>query len=458
MLGSSLTADLPSEIRPAPTPPWRKIVVLDDDPTGTQTVHDVRVLTTWDTQALGDALSEPGNCFYILTNSRALPVDQAVALNREIGRNLAQAAARLNQEFTVVSRGDSTLRGHYPRETDALMEALGGGFDGTLLVPAFFAGGRFTLNDVHYVANGEHWIPVGQTEFARDHAFGFRSSNLRHWVHEKTNGSVRAEAVRSITLQDLRVGGARAVAAKLREVRGGTVAIVNAVAPGDLLMLAQALREVEAEGRRYLFRTAADFVAAYAAITPRPLLTPAELKNSSAGGGLLVAGSYVGKTTAQLDVLFARVPILTRVEVAVSRLLALATRPDEVIRCIEAVDAGLAAGNHVVLYTSRQLVTAQDTGHSLQIGETVSSSLVEIVRGLSTRPGWLVAKGGITSSDTATKALGIRRAMVLGQALPGVPVWRAGAESKWPGMAYVIFPGNVGGPDAVAQLVGALVA
>jgi uncharacterized protein YgbK (DUF1537 family) len=82
--------------------------------------------------------------------------------------------------------------------------------------------------------------------------------------------------------------------------------------------------------------------------------------------------------------------------------------------------------------------------------------LVKIVSGLRQRPDWFVAKGGITSSDLATEALQIRRALVLGQAQPGVPVWLSGPGSKWPNLPYIVFPGNVGSGDALANLVVAL--
>jgi hypothetical protein len=51
---------------------------------------------------------------------------------------------------------------------------------------------------------------------------------------------------------------------------------------------------------------------------------------------------------------------------------------------------------------------------------------------------------------------GVRRAQVLGQIVPGVPVWRLGPESKYPGLPYVVFPGNAGGPDALASVIRVL--
>jgi len=92
----------------------------------------------------------------------------------------------------------------------------------------------------------------------------------------------------------------------------------------------------------------------------------------------------------------------------------------------------------------------------LDIGRRVSDALIAIVQGLAVTPRYLIAKGGITSSDTATHGLGVRRAVVLGQAIPGVPVWQLGAESKYPGLGYVVFPGNVGADTALADLVARL--
>jgi uncharacterized protein YgbK (DUF1537 family) len=65
----------------------------------------------------------------------------------------------------------------------------------------------------------------------------------------------------------------------------------------------------------------------------------------------------------------------------------------------------------------------------------------------------LIAKGGITSSDVATQALNVSRAVVMGQLLPGVPVWQLGAESRYPGLAYVVFPGNVGRSKSLLEAV-----
>jgi uncharacterized protein YgbK (DUF1537 family) len=410
------------------------------------------VLTTWEVDALARELAAPEPVFYILTNSRSLPLPAAQQLNTEIGRALAQASAQSGRAFTVVSRSDSTLRGHYPGETDALAQAVGMSAAATLIIPYFREGGRYTIHDIHYVAEDGQLVPAAQTPFAQDAAFGYRASNMRAWVAEKSGGRIAAEKVASITLDDLRVGGPAAVQAKLAALEKGQVCIVNAADLRDMEVLVLALLEVEAAtGRRFLYRTAASFVQIRAGLRTRPLLTAADMGLAGQGGGLFVVGSYVPKTTAQVQALLAQ-PRIVPVEVEVAQLLEPSARTEAISRAQVATDKALASGQEVVLYTSRSLVTGQDAAGSLAIGQQVSSALVAIVAGLAVTPRFLVAKGGITSSDLATQALRVRRAMVMGQIIPGVPVWRTGAESRLPGLAYVVFPGNVGGNDALVMV------
>src|SRR5207244_10282956 len=98
----------------------RKLVVIDDDPTGTQTVHDIELFTTWDRQMLTEALRNEPRLFYLLTNSRSMPESDAVKLNHETAQQLAAASEETKIGFVVASRSDSTLRGHYPAEIQAL--------------------------------------------------------------------------------------------------------------------------------------------------------------------------------------------------------------------------------------------------------------------------------------------------------------------------------------------------
>lgn len=458
-LFAQLPPEWPEDLEPAIQARVRaanaKVVVLDDDPTGTQTVHGVPVLAAWSVGALNAELRNELPAVYVLTNSRSLPLSAAVALNAEIGRNLVAAGKQTGRRFVVVSRSDSTLRGHFPGEVAALAAALGEAFDAWLLVPFFQAGGRYTIHDIHYVADGPWLVPAGETPFARDASFGYRASNLRQWVEEKTDGQIAAAAVASVSLEELRRGGPERVAARLLDLPRGSVCVVNAASARDLAVFTAGLLVAEAQGRRYLYRTAASFVATRAGIASRPLLQAGELSLKGTNGGLIIVGSYVPTTSGQIDALLKQ-PGVTAIEVGVDALLDDQQQQGEIARVACAIDVQLERGEEAVVYTSRRLVTGTSVEHSLAIGQRVSASLVAITRALTRRPRYLLAKGGITSSDIATDGLGVQRAMVLGQILPGVPVWQLGPESRFPGLPYVVFPGNVGGPHALVELVAGL--
>ena len=424
------------------------VVSLDDDPTGVQTVHDIAALSAWEPDLLRREFAEPRPLFAILTNSRAQGAATAGRVAREIAGALSDTARETGRPFAPISRSDSTLRGHYPTETDALAETLGP-FDATLLIPAFFEGGRITVDDVHLVREGDRFVPAALTEFARDRAFGYRHSNLRAWVEEKTGGRVPARAVASLPLDLIRREGPRGVAGVLRALDGDRPVVVNAASERDLEVVSLAALTVEAEGPRFLYRTAASWLRTRAGIAPRPPLRGAELPVSP-GPGLVVAGSHVGRTGEQLDTLLAPGDLVSY-ELPIAPLLDGTQRPAAIAAARRALDEALGAGRDAVLFTAREYVAGATPEESLAIGRAVSTALVEIVASLAARPSFLIAKGGITSHDLATLALGARRIAVLGQLLPGVPLWRLGPETRWPDLLYVVFPGNVGGPAALRE-------
>ena len=433
------------------------LVVIDDDPTGTQTVFNVPVLTTWDAQTLGQELAKGTPVFYILTNSRARATAEAIALAGELGRNLAHASRATGRRLSLASRSDSTLRGHFPEEVDALCEAMELRPDGVLLVPYFREGGRFTISDVHYVLEGQRLTPAAQTEFAKDPAFGYSHSDLRRWVEEKTGKRWRAQDVASVSLDLLRLQGPEAVTQMLCSLEGGRPAIVNAASDRDLEVLVWAILKAEAQGKRFVARCAASYVKVRGGIPDRRLLTAREVlgEGAAAGAGLVLVGSYVPRTTRQLQHLL-QMPGWKGVKLEAAELLDAGQQSAALSRARRALDELLSAGCNAVVFTSREPVTGSTRQQALEIGRQISGAVVDLVRTLPARPRFLVAKGGITSSDVATGGLGVRRANVMGQIAPGVPVWRLGEESRYPGMAYVVFPGNVGTDDTLAEIAQAL--
>ena len=376
-------------------------------------------------------------------------------MNAQIGRNLVEAARQADRNFVMVSRSDSTLRGHFPGEVEALAAATGQTLDGWLIIPFFQEGGRYTVNDIHYVDESGWLVPAGETPFAQDSAFGYTASNLCQWVVEKTQGRIPAEDVLSISIEDLRQGGPEQVTKRLMGLTDGKVCIVNAASYRDMEVLVRGLLAAEGQGRRFLYRTAASFVQVRSGLSPLPLLTRDDMDMPESGGGLIVVGSYVPRTTSQIQVLL-RVPGVASAEISVPALLDDARRQHEIVRVAQLAEKALLKDRDVVLYTSRGLVTVDSAERSLSIGNRVSEGLISILQRIATRPRYLIGKGGITSSDVATKALNVKRALVLGQILPGVPVWQLGPDSRDPGMPYVVFPGNVGSPDALAKVVTSL--
>ena len=448
--------DALGEIRRRVEAEGRRVAVLDDDPTGTQTVHGVPVLTTWSVEDLRWALEQPSPTFYVLTNSRSLPEDEAAAMNREVAGNLAAAAQSTGTDFVVTSRGDSTLRGHFPAETDALAEGLGGGIDGVILCPCYLEAGRLTADDTHWVRQGENLVPAGETEFARDASFGYASSDLRLWVEEKTAGRVRASEVVSVGLGDIREGGPGRVSEILRGVEGGLPVVANAASYADLEVFVLGLLDAEEGGKRFLYRTGPSFVRARGGIPEREPLGPEELyrRRPRRGHGLVLVGSHVALTTRQLEEAL-RLDDVRGVELSVPRLLKAGQREDELRRVAEEVNAGLA-DSEVIVYTSRTVMGGGPGRTGFEVGRTVSDALVEVMRRVDREAplAFVVAKGGITSSDVGTRGLGVRRAEVAGQMLPGiVSVWVLPEESAFPGLPYVIFAGNVGGPDSLARVI-----
>jgi uncharacterized protein YgbK (DUF1537 family) len=431
----------------------KRLAVVDDDPTGVQTIHDVSVYMRWSVDVLRKALASGDPVFFISTNSRALSPEEAKALSLEVGRNLGEATRREGREVLLASRSDSTLRGHFPYEVDALAEGMALEFDGIIIAPAFFEGGRFTIDDIQWVEQDGQMIPAHLTEFARDPAFAFKNSNLKAWVTEKTKGAVEAEDVRSISLDLLREGGPEAVAGELIQASGGRPIIANAACYADLEVLALGIQEAEKKGKKFVYRCAASFIKARGGFENRPLLRHAELAPAM-GPAVIVVGSYVDRTTRQLRRVLES-GTARGVELSIRELLLPGSRAAQIQQAVDGVNGSLASGFDTVLYTSREMLNAHaDTFQ--EAGKAVMAALCEVVSRIEVRPGYLVAKGGITSIELARTSLNVNEAFALGQILPGVPVLRFGAGSRWPDIPYVVFPGNVGDDDALLKVISIL--
>ncbi|HEY9858007.1 MAG TPA: four-carbon acid sugar kinase family protein [Candidatus Obscuribacterales bacterium] len=428
-----------------------KIIVLDDDPTGSQTVHSCLLLTRWDVETLRVGLADESPIFFVLTNTRALSLEEAATVTREACQNLKQAIALENiQDFLIVSRSDSTLRGHYPVETDAIAEELGP-FDAHFLVPAFFEGGRFTRDSIHYLVMDGVPTPVHETEFARDSVFAYQHSYLPDYVEEKTQGRIPAAQVERFLTADIQAG----VQERLRQLTNNQCGVVDAENQADLNHFASDILAIAAEGKRFLFRSAASLLTALAALPPQPT-APEDMAQYARDGkpGAVIVGSHVQKTTEQLERLLQE-PGIAGIEVAVARLRdgAAASRAALLDETLQAVREAHVAGKTPVVYTSRQELTFEDVQVRLDFGTAVSALLMDVVRGLPREIGFLISKGGITSNDVLSTGLNLPTARLLGQVLAGCSmVCTPNNHPLFPNLPVVLFPGNVGDADGLATV------
>ena len=482
-----------------------KIIVLDDDPTGSQTVHSCLLLMRWDVDTLRLGLEDDSPIFFVLTNTRSLSPESAASVTKEVCHNLKLALegvggvggdegvgrvggdegvggdeedkriikfssptpltpltpptpptphsplpTPLKGGFLIVSRSDSTLRGHYPIETDAIALELGP-FDAHFLVPAFFEGGRFTRDSIHYLTINGVPTPVHETEFARDSVFGYNHSYLPKYVEEKTQGRIVAESVERFLLADIRAGSLD----RLLKLSGNKCAVVDCENQADLDRFAQDVLAAASQGKRFLFRSAASILTALAALPPQPI-APENMAQYVRGGkpGVVIVGSHVQKTTQQLEVLL-QAEGTQGIEVDVARLLDDTVNQSAALKS-EIADSVQKAFNSLktpVVYTSRQELAFKDVKTRLFFGVKVSGLLMDIVQALPNEIGYLISKGGITSNDVLSTGLELTSARLLGQILAGCSMVIAPSDhAQYPNLPVVLFPGNVGDADALATI------
>lgn len=437
----------------------RKFVVLDDDPTGVQTVHDISVFTSWDRASILQGFQEAEPLFYILTNSRGLTQEETTLVHKQIAETVDSVAKELHKDYLFISRSDSTLRGHYPLEPELLRESYehftGKTIHGEILCPFFKEGGRFTIGNVHYVKYGNELVPANETEFAKDSTFGYTAATLPDYIEEKTKGAFAASDVVCISLDDLRSLNLNAIEKQLLSVDHFQKVIVNAVDYVDLKIFCIAFYRAMEKGKLFLLRSAASIVKVLGGITNQPLLSREKMITKvTSAGGIIVIGSHTDKTTQQLEEL-KKLPDIMFLELNAALVRNTEKFEKEVERCLSLEEQYLKEGKTVCCYTSRALITA-DTGNKedeLRLSVRISDAVQSLVGQLTVTPSFVIAKGGITSSDVGTKALGVKKARVLGQIRPGIPVWKTGDDSKFPQIPYVIFPGNVGERTTLREAV-----
>jgi uncharacterized protein YgbK (DUF1537 family) len=410
-----------------------KTIVLDDDPTGTQSATGVSVLFETDVDLLVDALRQ-AESVYVQTNSRALPEAEAVALVAKIKADGEAATSHLDDEVRFVLRGDSTLRGHVFAESEVFLDD-----DAVLLfVPAFPEGGRTTRGGIHYVRIGDEELPAHESEYAQDPVFGFSTAVLVDYVEQKSGRlgvPVAHEQVRAGALVQVLAGAP-----------AGSVVLPDVIDADDVIGVAHAVNEVTTRGRRVVVRCAAPLAAELAGVPSQGLLPGPLLDRPTRV--LLVCGSHTLGASAQLAPIAEAWGTPAVVGTAAALL-------DPAVAGSDAANSARLAfdGSPVLVLATERLRSIEHS--TLAHGERVMTALTTAVAALLPEVDVVVAKGGITSAEVARTAIGATSAVVLGQVLPGVSVWRLVARDGRE-VLYVVVPGNVGGPDTLVRVLDAL--
>ncbi len=437
------------------------IVIMDDDPTGSQTVSDVPIVTSADLDDLRWGLIEADPTLFILTNTRAMGPRAAADTFRRIARSVTVMAKRVGRQVSIVSRGDSTLRGHFPLETHILAQLArrpSGHPAPLLLCPAYPEAGRVTLGGIHYVRTDHGMVPVADTDYAKDPTFGFRSSNLRDWVAERTRGEWPASQVAVLGLGELRAGGPQEVRRFIATLAPGAPCVVDAVEVDDVITIGAGIHELRAQGQPVDVRCGPTLARCLGGIPASSPLSPETLASfldeNTGRHGLVVVGSHVALSSRQVENAL-HLGGWTQLDLDVTTVLDDRLRAHAINELVANGAAALERGD-VMICTDRILKRAPTVSGNVEIASKVASALVEALTSIITlgQPRWIVAKGGITSADTVTKVLRMRRAVVAGPLFPGmIPVW---APADGSGPICVVFPGNVGTDDSLAQTVSKL--
>jgi len=466
-----------------------KVVVFDDDPTGSQTLHSCPLLLDTSAEVLRRGLAHPSPLLFVLANTRALEPVAAQQRVRQIGHNLSQAlrqiaagdpelAERL-QPLLLVSRGDSTLRGHFPLELEVIEAAWGqlpppwgGPVDARLLVPAFLPGGRTTVGGIHLLQG----VPVHTTAFARDRLFGYTSSDLAAYIEAKSGGRVPAASVQRLSLAELDAAldrhgqpgaaGYEALCTRLAQLAPGAWVVVDAERPQQLSALGAAVRELMAPAaaerwgrpRRFLFQAAASLLNGLVELPAQPLHATdlAALRRRDPAGvplpPVVLVGSHVPLADAQLEHLLAAEPGCHLVEIDVAKVARVleGPAPAELLASLQAawleqLRQVIAAGQIPVLATSRGELPCRSSAERRRLGLELAGLMAQLVGVLAPQLGFVISKGGITSHTLLADGLGCRSVELQGQLLPGLSLVLAGE------LPVLTFPGNLGERQTLQQ-------
>ncbi len=438
-----------------------KFVVIDDDPTGSQTVHDCLLLLKWDYSTLVKGFESKSNLFFILANTRSLSENDAKLTIEEICKNIKAVIASqfYEEEIIFISRGDSTLRGHNYLEPSSLNSCLGP-FDATFHIPAFIEGKRLTINGSHFVDK----TPINKTIFARDKIFGYETSNVKDLLFQKSKSQINIEHIQNLLLSDIKIlndDENNIVFKKLKNLNKNKHVIVDVENYSQLNKFALVIKKLTKQ-KKFLFRTAASFISS---ISEKKSVSQSEIffsnlrirnKEKSFLPGLIIVGSFVELSTIQLQNLL-EISNCNPIELDVFEFFKITSSENYQKqrnlfknKFLKEIRFSFEKGKTPVLFTSRKFMSLDYT-EQFNFYNSLSCFIAELVADLKYEIGYLISKGGITTNMILSNGLNADYVYLEGQILTGISVVTHNLKNDEK-LPIVTHPGNIGTKDSLVNI------
>ncbi len=438
-----------------------KFVVIDDDPTGSQTVYDCLLLLKWDCSTLAKGFESKSNLFFILANTRSLSENDAKLRIEEICKNLKNiiASQASEEEIIFISRGDSTLRGHNFLEPSTINRCLGP-FDATFHIPAFIEGKRLTINGSHFVDK----TPINKTIFARDKIFGFETSNVKHLLFQKSKSQIKIGDIQNLLLSQIEILNDEEnniVFKKLNNLINNKHVIVDIENYSQLKKFSLVIKKLSRQ-KKFLFRTAASFISS---ISEKKSVPQAETffsslrirnKEKSFLPGLIIVGSYVELSTIQLNNLL-QINNCDPIELDVFEFFKITSLENNQKRrnflknkFLKEIRFSFDKGKTPVVFTSRKFMSLEYS-EQFNFYNSLACFIAELVADLKYEIGYLILKGGITTNVILSNGLNADYVYLKGQIFTGISVvtYKLKNDEKLP---IVTHPGNIGTKDSLVNI------
>ena len=442
-----------------------KIIIIDDDPTGSQTVNGCNLIFRWDYETLLKGLKGSSNLLFILANTRSLPEKDVKIRLEEICFSLKEIMNNslfAEEEFVVISRGDSTLRGHNFIEPFIINELLGP-FDATFYIPAFIEGKRTTLNGNHFVDN----IPIHKTIFSKDKIFGFNTSNVKELIYEQSNHKLDFNHIENINIKDfdvLETNQPNTLYMYIENLKNNKKVIVDIMDYYQLDKFSEIVKSL-LKKKKFLFRSAASFISSLSNIkqNQKNQVYFSQLRrkdnHDKTMKGLIVVGSYIELTTQQLNKVL-EISLCKPIEINVLKLYAFYKLEDNLKQInslkkylLNSIRQNLSQDFIPVLYTSRQIIAPRDNNDLIQFQLFLSAFISEIVSAIKNEIGYLISKGGITTNTIISDGLGADSVYLEGQILPGISLVTFNLCKQKGKLPIVTFPGNIGNDMSLVKVL-----